>query len=56
MPSAAPEIASTPESVSAADTNLSEGGEEAQARRWQPPAPTVVKPVQAKGGWWSKRA
>ncbi len=28
----------------------------AEARKWQPPAPTVsVETVERKGGWWSKR-
>jgi ribonuclease E len=26
-----------------------------QPPKWQPPAPTAERPVQAKSGWWSKR-
>jgi ribonuclease E len=29
---------------------------EPEARKWQPPAPTIaVEAVERKAGWWSKR-
>jgi hypothetical protein len=47
-PAARPAAIVVPESAPAV--------EEAQPRKWQPPAPTVTPAaVERKAGWWSKR-
>jgi ribonuclease E len=42
--------------LAAADVAREPAPAEAEQRRWQPPAPTVVeRPSQPKAGWWNRR-